>query len=382
MGTLNDEIDPPAHPEYHQPSIPTTTPNTGAPAPVPSSPTVEADPNDGDQDDDATSDYESDVSDTTSLNSSLFHYQYENGRTYHAHRAGQYLLPNDELEQERLDITHHLFSLTLNGALCVSKLDAPKRILDLGTGTGIWAIDVGDLYPAAEVIGTDLSPIQSRWFVPHPTPHPFRVPNPRRDTYPPAHRVPSNVRFEIDDATLEWTFPRAHFDFIHARTLGGAIADWPALLRRCHKHLVPGGQLEVSEGRTDFWCDDGSLPADSATSKWLTEFRRLARPLGFDISPKLPGMLKEAGFTDVEFRQRVVPCGTWPKDPALKEIGRWFQIQFLEMALESYSLALFTREGGWTSEETQVLFAKVRKELRSNMFHIYTYTAFVTGKKN
>jgi ribosomal protein L11 methylase PrmA len=39
-------------------------------------------------------------------------------------------------------MVHHLFSLTLKGELCATgKLDNPQNILDLGTGTGIWAID-------------------------------------------------------------------------------------------------------------------------------------------------------------------------------------------------------------------------------------------------
>lgn len=32
--------------------------------------------------------------------------------------------------------------------------------LDIGTGTGIWAIDFADEHPETTVIGTDLSPIQ------------------------------------------------------------------------------------------------------------------------------------------------------------------------------------------------------------------------------
>ena len=183
------------------------------------------------------------------------------------------------------------------------------------------------------------------------------------------------MHFEIDDATLEWTFPKDHFDFIHARTLAGAIQDWPALLRESFNHCKPGtGRIEIAEGRANFFCDDDSLPEDSSTHRWLTEFRRLSTPLGFDIAPQLPEMLREAGFEDVDIIQKVVPMGTWPKDPALKEIGRWFRVQFLEMAIEAYTLALFTRAGGWQNEEVQVLLAKVREELKTNKFHLYTYT--------
>jgi hypothetical protein len=51
------------------------------------------------------------------------------------------ILPNDEREQDRLDILHHVFRLTLGGGLCRTKLDSPQKILDVGTGTGIWAIE-------------------------------------------------------------------------------------------------------------------------------------------------------------------------------------------------------------------------------------------------
>lgn len=39
-------------------------------------------------------------------------------------------------------------------------VEDPKQILELGTGTGIWCIDMADFYPNCEVIGTDLSPVQ------------------------------------------------------------------------------------------------------------------------------------------------------------------------------------------------------------------------------
>lgn len=62
-------------------------------------------------------------------------------------------------------------------------------------------------YPSAEVVGTDLSPIQPSW-------------------------VPPNVQFQIDDAECEWTFAKDSFDLIHIRHLTGAIQDWPALIKQ------------------------------------------------------------------------------------------------------------------------------------------------------
>ena len=76
------------------------------------------------------------ASSTASVASSVLNYQYENGRRYHAFRSGTYVLPNDEQEQDRLDLTHHVLTLLLGGELYRSPLSDPKMILDVGTGTG------------------------------------------------------------------------------------------------------------------------------------------------------------------------------------------------------------------------------------------------------
>ena len=41
--------------------------------------------------------------------------------------------------------------------------EKPGRILDVGTGTGIWAIEMGDEHPDSDILGTDLSPTQPSW---------------------------------------------------------------------------------------------------------------------------------------------------------------------------------------------------------------------------
>ncbi|OQD83085.1 hypothetical protein PENANT_c018G05782 [Penicillium antarcticum] len=40
---------------------------------------------------------------------------------------------------------HHVYRLCLEGDLCKTQLQHPQRVLDIGTGTGIWAIE-GDIY--------------------------------------------------------------------------------------------------------------------------------------------------------------------------------------------------------------------------------------------
>ena len=109
-------------------------------------------------------------------------------------------------------------------------------------------------------------------------------------------RVPPNVSFQIDDATMSWTFPTDHFDYIHVRCMGGTITDWPTFLSYCFKyvhrhlsfccidlllsrawltkrqttrHLKPGGIVELSEGRTHMECDDGTYPEDCYTRRWI-----------------------------------------------------------------------------------------------------------------
>ncbi|KAK5080079.1 hypothetical protein LTR70_008957 [Exophiala xenobiotica] len=128
--------------------------------------------------DDADSSYGTSVStDTTSIKSNILNYRFENGRRYHAFKAGAYLYPNDEDALDQMDIEHHNQGLML-GRLHMSPIKDPLEILDVGTGTGIWAIDMADTYPAATITGIDLSPTQPSW-------------------------VPPNLRFIVDDFTQE-----------------------------------------------------------------------------------------------------------------------------------------------------------------------------------
>ena len=92
-----------------------------------------------------------------SLSSASAFYRYENGRRYHTVRDGEYWAPNDQLNSQHEKIFHHLMLLTLNDKSYPAPITNPKQAIDLGTGTGIWAIDFAEKSEEAEVLGIALS---------------------------------------------------------------------------------------------------------------------------------------------------------------------------------------------------------------------------------
>jgi methylase of polypeptide subunit release factors len=66
-----------------------------------------------------------------------------------------------------MDLVYHAILRMFDGKAFFAPVKNPQRIVDMGTGTGIWALDVGDQYPEAHVVGIDLSPIQPKWYTSH-----------------------------------------------------------------------------------------------------------------------------------------------------------------------------------------------------------------------
>lgn len=299
-----------------------------------------------------------DQSSTASLSSSVMNYRYENGRRYHAYREGEYVIPNDEREQERLDIHHHIFNMVLGGELYRAPIsDQVSSVLDLGTGTGAWAVDMADKMPQAIVTGVDLSPIQPNW-------------------------IPPNCRFEIDDFELDWSYTYP-FEFIHARNIEGCVKDHRKLFHQALENLKPGGWLEVADATVGVFCDDETIERAPNLLEWrdrlIEASYKFGKPMG--VAKHYKDWLTEAGFTNVQEDIYKVPYSPWPKDPKMKELGRYQQVLMLE-ALDAYSFALFTRILGWSTDQIRLLLAGVRKELLDRTFHGYSRLYFVYAQKS
>ena len=295
---------------------------------------------------------------TTSLASDVTNYKYEHGRRYHAYKEGSYMLPNDEKEIDRLDILHKLIMVTRDGKLVKAPIAKnPQRILDIGTGTGIWAIEMGDEYPNAEILGNDLSAIQPRW-------------------------VPQNVRFEIDDVEADWTYGAKKFDYIHCRSMAISIRDWPRLVKQCFQHVKPGGWLEMVDLDLEYTSPDGSLTEDSFCRRVNKNYLDAMRKSGTEPcpGPRLEGWMREAGFVDLHHEKFHMPCGTWPLDERLKEIGAWNYLQMIE-GLEAFHTAVFTRVLGWSVEEVAAMNEGMKRELRGPKMHLMFDLHVCYGRK-
>jgi len=174
-----------------------------------------------------------------------------------------------------------------------------KAVLDLGTGSAIWAIEVALRYPHADVVGVDLAPMQTREF-------------------------PGNCRVEVDDINLGMPHFHGQFDFVHARLISSGIKDYCGLIHEIARVLRPGGMVLIEEWDFRMYrsvnSQDGpnaayelappsteETPYWSALAEWLRLLGLAVRQRGGDVDAaafvnmwvKQHGQFEDVGSQDV-----------------------------------------------------------------------------------
>lgn len=224
-------------------------------------------------------------SSTASISSSILNYRNINGRTYHSDSVmdGEYWGPNDSKHMEMLDIFYHAIDMMLEGKLHQAPLSANiQNAVDIGTGSGLWAIDFADKYTNCYVVGTDISPVQPSW-------------------------VPPNLQFEIDDATKEWTFREDHFDYIHMQLMNGAFESLDHIYSQAFQCCKPGGWFEHVDVSVMVSSDDGSVEENSPLDQYGkmleaagNRVNRMSRSADFTT---MEDAMKEAGFENITVKK-------------------------------------------------------------------------------
>ncbi|KAF4459091.1 hypothetical protein FALBO_14151 [Fusarium albosuccineum] len=378
-------------------AAPAATPHPApSPSPSPSSPTRQPELIPADDPELPPTNTFNSQSSTASVTASILEYRTIQGRTYHSDRyPTEYFTPNDEQQLKSVDITHHYLNLLLGDNLYLAPIPndvqvrsrfAPSWILTdrAPNRESLMSVpapvsgpcmplppspsrlqltersDFADQFPNTEVIGSDLSPCQPQWVFP-------------------------NVKFEIHDATLAWTWKDNSFDFVHIRYLFGAIQDWNALFNEAYRCCAPGGWAQSCEADVHFYSDDGTTESEPVLKTWARLYEEGGKAMGrpfFLLQDQLQEKgFNEAGFTDIKVVDYKLPVGGWPKNPELAQVGQFVKLT-LENDLEAgYTLLLWHNVLNWPKDNYQLFLMGMRKALRNRKIHSYMVVRYVYARK-
>ncbi|KAG9029513.1 hypothetical protein FRB95_005234 [Tulasnella sp. JGI-2019a] len=202
------------------------------------------------------------------------------GRTLQS-TSEAYMLPADTVEHSRLDLQHEMFRKKLGGLFlkpeAVRRALAPKQdmrpaVIDIGTGSGSWAIDMGRLFPHAEVVGMDLAPANL------------------------SATPPPNCRFECDDANLGLDHYANSFNVVHSRLICIGITNYRALLADIGRMLRPGGiYLSIEADLQLFDENFEAITAQNEGEPGFTWLQKVAHASHAAFKERAPGGI-DAGY--------------------------------------------------------------------------------------
>ncbi|KAK4221116.1 S-adenosyl-L-methionine-dependent methyltransferase [Podospora fimiseda] len=264
------------------------------------------------------------------------------------------ILPLPRLDEQ------HIFTTKTLGFLLHPNIPAPSsnaKIADIGTGTGIWLLDLARSLPSTCIFtGFDITP----------------------SAFPSeSDAMPPNVTFRVHDTLAP--FPaeeRGTYDVVAARFLSSATprTDWAATLTNLMTLLRPGGWLQ--------WIDScnfavyNSVPGTSRTAcrevyAGLDPLRKKDAVIGLMMreaeDQRREEVLKGVGFVDVHEdvfstdRLQEVDC------PGLRARGTRNVMECFLGCLEGL---VGTEEGSeWTRERLEKVKVEVEKEIESGVYH-------------
>ncbi|KAK8011077.1 methyltransferase domain-containing protein [Apiospora arundinis] len=296
--------------------------------------------------------------DWRSLTSSIAQHSFENGRRYHQYRDSQpYPWPNDDLDTAREEELHELFKELMGGRHFIAPVDdGAQRIIDLGCGNGRWASEVAELFPGAEVVAMDISPIQPVF-------------------------APPNLTTRLADIETDWEC-HMQSDLVHLERVAPYLRRPKDLLAKILANLRPGGWVEIEDMQTQFFSDDARVPPENGCAYAAQVFNKSQKEkFGFDLDTawNMPEALREAGFVNVRQVMYKTPVGPWPDHPRGKWIGYLLQ-SALRQVMEPLSLRPL-QALGLSQSDISAIVHDFERDVSDTSLHMWMPMTITIGQK-
>ncbi|KAJ7137906.1 S-adenosyl-L-methionine-dependent methyltransferase [Mycena epipterygia] len=230
-------------------------------------------------------------------------------------------------------------------------------IMDVGCGSGIWAIEMAEKYPNARVVGVDLAANVNL-----------------------AH--PKNFEFVRMDLTVGLPPVDGGYDIIHARCLTGHLKDPAAFVRSAYEFLKPGGLIILGEvykaadankqQLTPLFPNVQYSTEALKTGSWLAGWHTLyfKRFYFYANNHTVESLLAtHGGFSPVQQNRYFAPVG-WPGDDNADrgELGQMSQKTALAFIQASKSAILAS--GEYSAAEVAGWADSIEQEARTKYIYL------------
>lgn len=231
----------------------------------------------------------------------------------------------------------------------LAPLASPATILDVGCGTGRWAMEMAQQFPQARVIAGDIAP-----------------PTPGESLGHGVAVIPPNVEFHVFDATHPLPFADGSFDFIYIRLLYSVLPApaWEPLIRELARICRPGGWIESLE----------ALPFPSSHRAGMATiidwFSAVLRHRGADplVALKIPGFFHAIGLQHVT-KRKINQAQTLPEQTEQRRTSSHYLIDNLRAPALQYHIT--------TEEEYDRVAQQARQELDTGV-QLSGFNTYVT----
>lgn len=263
-------------------------------------------------------------------------------------------------ELARLTIQDHAITAAMGGVLPEQPdPTAFQRVLDVGCGSGNWAIETAQAYPAMSLVGIDISQRMVDYACEQAR----------------AQQVEDRVEFQAMDALLKLTLPNDSFDLVNMR-LGSSFLrtwDWPNVLGELLRVTRPGGVLRVTE------CELGVESASPAVQQFFEMSRCAAYRSGHlftqersGVTSHLTRLLHQYGVRQVQTQAYTIEnrVGTTEGQAFYDDLRYGFQ-----------TIRPFVQKWGCISEDYDAISKQALNEMRQPDFLALTFLLTAWGNR-